>query len=233
MEFRVGTAEDVPADVADVVVSGLVLNFVPDAAAAVSAMVAAAPGGTVAAYVWDYAGRMQFLRTFWDVACALDVAAIDLDEGQRFPLCEPHALTDLWERGRTDAVSTASIEVTTEFADFDDLWSPFLGGDRRRAGVRRDTGRREPGAAARRPRADGAPRPRRPHPDARPGVGGARTGRLRTAQVRCWAPCRCTASSTAASRAAAVSVSVRVRSGARKRSAKASDLRPSPTCWPV
>ncbi len=128
VEFRVGTAEEVPADVADVAVSGLVLNFVPDADAAVGAMSAAVGHGTVAAYVWDYAGRMQLLRTFWDVACAMDVTAIDLDEAQRFPLCEPPALADLWQRVGLSTVRTASIEVTTEFEDFDDLWQPFLGG---------------------------------------------------------------------------------------------------------
>ncbi|MET0840261.1 MAG: class I SAM-dependent methyltransferase [Marmoricola sp.] len=127
-EFRVGTAEEVPADVADVAVSGLVLNFVPDPDAAVRAMAAAVGHGTVAAYVWDYGGRMQLLRTFWDVACALDVTAIDLDEAQRFPLCEPPALVDLWERVGLGEVRTASIEVTTDFEDFDDLWQPFLGG---------------------------------------------------------------------------------------------------------
>jgi SAM-dependent methyltransferase len=125
--FGVGTAVDVPADVADVVVSGLMLNFVPDPAAALTAMTVAAPGGLVAAYVWDYAGRMQFLRTFWDVACALDVAAIDLDEGQRFSMCDPRALTDLWEQAGLRDVGTASIEISTEFTDFDDFWAPFLG----------------------------------------------------------------------------------------------------------
>jgi SAM-dependent methyltransferase len=127
-EFRVGTAEEVPADVADVAVSGLVLNFVPDADAAVRAMATAARHGTVAAYVWDYGGRMQLLRTFWDVAVALDVSAIDLDEAQRFPLCEPGALGELWRRVGLSGVQTSSIEVTTEFADFEDLWDPFLGG---------------------------------------------------------------------------------------------------------
>jgi SAM-dependent methyltransferase len=126
--FEVGTADDAPPDVADVVVSGLMLNFVPDPDAALVAMRAAAPAGTVAAYVWDYAGRMQLLRTFWDVACALDVAAIDLDEAQRFPLCEPPALVDLWKRVGFSDVSTASIEVTTDFSDFEDLWSPFVAG---------------------------------------------------------------------------------------------------------
>lgn len=128
VELRVGTAEDAPPDVADVVVSGLMLNFVPDADAATAAMVAAAPTGTVAAYVWDYAGRMQLLRTFWDVACSLDAAAIDLDEAQRFAICEPSALAALWERSGLSEVRTASIEVTTEFADFEDLWRPFLSG---------------------------------------------------------------------------------------------------------
>ena len=26
------------------------------------------PGGTVAVYLWDYAGEMQFMRYFWDAA---------------------------------------------------------------------------------------------------------------------------------------------------------------------
>lgn len=126
--FEVGTATDAPPGSADVVVSGLMLNFVPDPDAALAAMAAAAPGGTVATYVWDYAGRMQLLRTFWDVACSLDVTAIDLDEAQRFPLCEPPALVDLWRRAGLTDVSTASIEVTTDFSDFEDLWSPFVAG---------------------------------------------------------------------------------------------------------
>ena len=128
VRFEVGTVVDAPRGGADVVVSGLMLNFVPDPDAALAAMKAAAPGGTVAAYVWDYAGRMQLLRTFWDVACSLDVTAIDLDEAQRFPLCDPAALVDLWRRAGLDAVTTAGIEVTTDFSDFEDLWSPFVAG---------------------------------------------------------------------------------------------------------
>ena len=49
-------------------------------------------------------------------------------------------------------------------------------------------------------------------------------------QDRWTAPCRSAASATAASRAAPVSASVSVRSGARKRSANASDRLPSPIC---
>jgi hypothetical protein len=121
-------AEKLPADVGDVVVSGLMLNFTADPLVAVTAMARAAPGGTVAAYVWDYGGRMQLLRTFWDVACSLDAAAIDLDESHRFPLCEPGALPGAWARAGLSDVSSTGVQITMEFKDFDDLWSPFLGG---------------------------------------------------------------------------------------------------------
>ena len=43
--FETGTAETLPADSFDLVVSGLVLNFVPDPVAAVAAMARALGGG--------------------------------------------------------------------------------------------------------------------------------------------------------------------------------------------
>jgi hypothetical protein len=51
--------------------------------------------------------------------------------------------------------------------------------------------------------------------------------------VRWMAPVCSAPAATAASLADAASASVKVRSGARKRSAKASDFLPSPTCGPV
>ena len=59
--FEVGDAQLLQADSAlvDAAVSGLVLNFVPEPALAVRKMARAVrPGGVVAAYVWDYAGKM-------------------------------------------------------------------------------------------------------------------------------------------------------------------------------
>lgn len=126
--FAEGDAGRLPEGPFGVVVSGLVLNFVPDPAAAVTAMREAAPGGVVAAYVWDYAGRMDLLRLFWDAATDLDPAAAPLDEGVRFPLCQPAPLEALWQAAGLATVGTTAVEVTTEFADFDDLWTPFLGG---------------------------------------------------------------------------------------------------------
>jgi trans-aconitate methyltransferase len=126
--FVVAEATDLPPGRVDVVVSGLMLNFLTDPGAALAAMRSRAPGGIVAAYVWDYAGRMELMRHFWDAAVELDSAAASLDEGVRFPLCRPDRLEELWrDHGLTD-VTTWAIDVPTVFRDFTDYWTPFLGG---------------------------------------------------------------------------------------------------------
>jgi len=126
-----GTAAALPLEggACDVVVSGLVLNFVPDLPAALSDMRrVTARGGTIAAYVWDYAEGMEIIRCFWDVAAALDPAAARLHEGTRFPVCEPSALKAAFEEAGLAEVRVTALEVIAEFADFDDYWQPFLGG---------------------------------------------------------------------------------------------------------
>ncbi len=130
-QFEVGDAEALPVENAsfDAVVSGLVLNFVSQPAQMVAEMARAAkPGGMVSAYVWDYAGKMQFMRHFWNAAAALDSAAYDLDEGRRFPLCQPAPLAELFQNAGLRSVETHPIDIATDFRDFDDFWSPFLGG---------------------------------------------------------------------------------------------------------
>jgi SAM-dependent methyltransferase len=131
LRFDIGDAHALPIDTAayDAVVSGLMLNFISQPHLAVGEMRRAArDGGTVAAYVWDYAGRMELLRHFWDAAVALDPAATDLDEGRRFPLCQPQPLADLFRAAGLNDVEVQAIDIATEFHDFDDYWSPFLGG---------------------------------------------------------------------------------------------------------
>ena len=113
----------------DAVVSGLVLNFISDPAGAVRAMRSRLrPGGTLAAYVWDYAEGMQFLRIFWEVAVELDSRAVDLDERQRFPICHPDALAELLEHAGLELVEARALEIPTPFPDFARYWAPFLGG---------------------------------------------------------------------------------------------------------
>ena len=130
-DFLLGDAQALPVSSSayDIVVSGLVLNFVPQPGQALREMVRAVrKGGTVAAYVWDYAGQMQLMRYFWNAAMALDPAACTLDEGQRFPLCQPQPLRQLFQAAQLRKVEVRSIDVPTTFRDFDDYWSPFLGG---------------------------------------------------------------------------------------------------------
>ena len=129
--FTPGEAQALPVESAsyDAVISGLVLNFVPQPSRAVAEMVRVArAGGIVAAYVWDYAGQMQLMRYFWDAAIALDPTAIQLDEGQRFPLCQPEPLVQLFQAAGLREVEVRLIDIPTTFRDFDDYWSPFLGG---------------------------------------------------------------------------------------------------------
>ena len=130
--FRLGDSQVLPVESTayDAVVSGLALNFFPQPSKAISEMIRAVRiGGTVAAYVWDYAGKMQLMRYFWDAAEALDGAVFALDEGQRFPLCRPKPLQELFQTARLGEVEVHSIDVQTVFRDFDDYWSPFLGGN--------------------------------------------------------------------------------------------------------
>jgi len=68
------------------------------------------------------------MRYFWDAAVALDPAASELDEGRRFPICRPNALAQLFTKAGLHDLEVRSIDVPTEFRDFDDYWSPFLGG---------------------------------------------------------------------------------------------------------
>jgi SAM-dependent methyltransferase len=118
-----------PAATADVVVSGLALNFVPEPAAAVAEFVRVARGGAmVAAYVWDYAEGMALMRYLWDAAAELDPANAGLDEHLRFPMCRPEPLRLLWTDAGLTEVAVTAIDVPTVFADFDDYWSPFLRG---------------------------------------------------------------------------------------------------------
>jgi SAM-dependent methyltransferase len=131
VSFHGGDAQALPVRDGehDVVVAGLVLNFVPDRVRAVAEMRRAlAAGGTAAAYVWDYAGEMQLIRYFWEAAVALDPAALELDEGRQFPIARPAPLVELFENAGLKDVRILAIDVPTVFKDFDDYWSPFLGG---------------------------------------------------------------------------------------------------------
>ncbi len=129
-DFRLGSALDLPvaSGSCDVVVSAIALNFFPEPDTAVAQMHRVVkPGGTVALYVWDYATDMQMLRYFWDAATALDPDAVALDEGPRFPICQPEPLQKLFVEAGLTEVEGKALDTTAVFSNFDGYWQPFLG----------------------------------------------------------------------------------------------------------
>lgn len=131
VEFVVAELPEVPRVPGgfDAVVAGLVLNFLPSPSEGLSVLrTRARPGGTVAAYVWDYAEGMQLIRVFWDTAAAMDAAAHELDEAVRFPLCRPEPLRQLFVDAGLHDVRVRPIVVPVVLRNFDDYWTPFLSG---------------------------------------------------------------------------------------------------------
>lgn len=113
----------------DCTVSSLVLNFVPDVQAALREMArVTSNGGRVAASVWDYAGTMEMIRAYWDAAAQFGLVGRGQDEGVRFPLCRPEALASAFAAVGLRDVEVVALDMTMHFADFDDYWQPFLGG---------------------------------------------------------------------------------------------------------
>lgn len=130
-DVRLSAAEELPfADgIFDRALSQLVVNFMSDPLQGVREMRRVAKaGGTVAACVWDYAGEMMLLRSFWDAAVALDPAARSVDEGVSMRNCDPDSLRSLWEEAGLDAIESDELRPSVHYTDFDELWQPFAAG---------------------------------------------------------------------------------------------------------
>jgi ubiquinone/menaquinone biosynthesis C-methylase UbiE len=130
-ELRQADAQDLPftASEFDRIISGLMLNFVPDKERAAAEMTRVArSGGEVAFYVWDYSGGMEMMRRFWDVAADLNPQARELQENWHAAFCRPEPLHQLLEKAGLNQIEIRAIDVPTVFRNFDDYWTPFLGG---------------------------------------------------------------------------------------------------------
>jgi SAM-dependent methyltransferase len=129
--FKIGSAENIPSttDSFELIASGLALNFFPDLDKALHEMKRVSqPKGVIAAYVWDYAGRMEFLRYFWDSAYQIDPESEHLDEGKRFSICNEINLAASFKNAGLVNIETTKLDIETVFMNFDDFWNPFLGG---------------------------------------------------------------------------------------------------------
>jgi SAM-dependent methyltransferase len=112
----------------DAALALLVVNFIPDRAAAVREMARVTrPGGVVAAAVWDYGEGMEMLRVFWDEAVARDPASEAKDE-RHMPACRPGELAALWKAQGLRDVREEPLVVPLTFSSFEDFWSPFREG---------------------------------------------------------------------------------------------------------
>ncbi len=112
------------------VVSQLVLNFLPDPAAAVSEMRRVTrSGGVLAAAVWDFRGGLVYQRIFWDTAAGVDAdAGTARDRLFSHPLGTREGLLALSHGAGLNGVDSESLTIRMDFADFADYWNPLLMG---------------------------------------------------------------------------------------------------------
>jgi SAM-dependent methyltransferase len=129
VEIRVGRAEAIPFDDAsfDCALAQLVLHFVTEPhRAALEMRRVLRPGGTVGACVWDFAAGMEMLRRFWDAALTIDPGAPDEARNLRFG--REGEISELFEAAGFDEIVEIGLDVSSTYADFDELWSGFLDG---------------------------------------------------------------------------------------------------------
>lgn len=127
VDVRVGVAEELPFpdDTFDAALASLVVGFMRDPEAGAREMARVTkPGGVVAVCFWDL-GRMPSISTFWDAANRVDrnsehrsgdAGRFGRSAGDLGGLLRAAGLADIEE---------SSIKARSEYADFDDWWSPF------------------------------------------------------------------------------------------------------------
>lgn len=132
VDVRAAAAEALPFgdDEFDVVLTQLVVSFMSDPQRGVCEMRRVArSGGVVATCVWDFAGGMTLLRTFWDAATALDPVAASRDQAKTRALADPAQLDRLWRSAGLADVATGELRAGASYVDFEDLWVPLIAPD--------------------------------------------------------------------------------------------------------
>jgi len=116
-------------DAFDATLSQLVLNFIPDAAAALREMTRVTrPGGVIAACVWDYSGEMQMLRAFWDAAHEVSPAVAARHDEATMRLGQEGELAELWQDAGLLRIRSTPLRARARYENFEDLWAPFVAG---------------------------------------------------------------------------------------------------------
>ncbi|MPZ78816.1 MAG: methyltransferase domain-containing protein [Deltaproteobacteria bacterium] len=127
-QFQVVDARSMPFENGrfDAAVSALVLNFIPDREKAVAEMRRVVrPGGTVAAYVWDFAGRNGTAQHLNAALRQLD--SVDTSGALNAESTSQDKLKDLFQSAGLADVEARPIEITVTFRDLDDYWESNTG----------------------------------------------------------------------------------------------------------
>jgi ubiquinone/menaquinone biosynthesis C-methylase UbiE len=121
-DFRVADAEHLPFpdQSFDVVVSALVINFVPDRHRALAEMRRVArQRGVVAAYIWDLAGERG---PSWPLVMGMREIGVSAPRIVGANASSLEALRSLFEKSGCEEVALRAIDITTHFSSFDDFW---------------------------------------------------------------------------------------------------------------
>ena len=120
--FQIADARALPFPDAsfDVVVSALVINFIPDRPRALAEMRRVGrAGGIVAGYVWDYPAQQS---PSWPLRAGLRRFGANLPDLPGSSDSSLTALRSLFDHSGLQGVDTRTIEATLAYPDFDDFW---------------------------------------------------------------------------------------------------------------
>jgi ubiquinone/menaquinone biosynthesis C-methylase UbiE len=108
----------------DVAIMALVIFFVPEPARGVAEMVrVVSPGGTVAAYAWDFVSGGFPLQP---IQTELRAMGFTPTLPPRFESSTIEALHKLWSDAGLVDIETRRIDVERSFADFNDFWGAVM-----------------------------------------------------------------------------------------------------------
>jgi SAM-dependent methyltransferase len=128
---KAASAEALPFanDEFDAALAQLVVNLVDDPPRAIREMARVIrPGGVVAACFWDNE-EMPLLRSLWDsVRAVAPQALVGVNENAQVGLADVGVLQGWWTAARLGDVVLGELEVSADYENFDDLWSPFEAG---------------------------------------------------------------------------------------------------------
>ena len=131
--FEIGNVEALPfaARIFDATLALLVLQDLDEPERAINEMVRVTKaGGLVATCLWDFEHGMPMFSLLWRAAEAVAPEAV-ARQRQANPgpaRASLDHLHTLWVSCGLEHVRVATLELSMEFASFDDYWQPFLGG---------------------------------------------------------------------------------------------------------